>query len=648
MNSLITVIEFIFVSDTHAIKPSDLVFSFDHQGKDFKIERKNGNIQITFLPKCPRSKIYYCDIISIFHNGNKLYEFYYLIYIGKKNTIIYDIDETSKPSFEIFFYTKDSKFNPSKLKYKSKEYTQIENYGNKYRSRIFFANVNPLKLDYVNTEIMNKNNLILENKTYHAIFRLINDKQFEVSLSRMENYFDYVEEIKQEKPNEDELKNLGETLKKFMEKYLDFDCCCREGQTSIDKRQIIYEELKKLSDDVIGNNFYHSLAEPKKKVFEKYENNHDDILSLFYNDFYLNQFFELDEIGYFSDINKFKSIKEIIDKNQSLIEAIYEKIFYDNNLNLEQKVRILKTITIFLQNSLKEKKSVFGVNYINIKTISTENPYYKSIEFLKKIISNLTEESRLFEAFLYFDSNVIQNILVKNTQEDYSYKNAFGKMYDVKQPEFLTEYGISLMSLEQIKEHLLDLLPSVIIQIDTHIKIRALFEDKTNMMVINEYFLLNNYGIVSELIFKVDPDSYIIPITMEILHEILGHGKLRYEQEKEDVNYSPLAVRDSKNNFKIQKIIKKVRLFDDTEKEINRGETGRVLEHYISENPDVIQILKKKSVYNEIINPDYWTGKNFDLLHKALNYENKNTQSKCENILGDYDNEDVCYECIFN
>ena len=80
---------------------------------------------------------------------------------------------------------------------------------------------------------------------------------------------------------------------------------------------------------------------------------------------------------------------------------------------------------------------------------------------------------------------------------------------------------------------------------------------------------------------------------MEILHEVLGHGKLRYGIGVEEDNYSPLAVRDSKNNFQIQKIIKKVRLFNDIEVEINKGETGRVLEHYISENTEVIHFLKQ-------------------------------------------------------
>ena len=655
MNSLITVIEFIFVSNTNAIKPNDLVFSFANQGKEYERENNYENVKITFFPKCQSSKIYYCDLISVFVNNLKLCQFYFLIYIGKKNTIILDLDENGKPSFELFFYTKDSKLNPSTLIYKDKEYNQFENYENKYRSRIFFANVDPTKLGYVNSEIVNKNNLNLGDNTYHAIFRVINDKKFEVSLSDMNKYFDYIEELEPEKIKTEQIGILRELLNKFMIKFWEFYSINLNSDdlklpTLLIQRKNIYEELKELSQDVAKNDYYYFLQEPKKNKYEYYEydqNDQNNILNMFYHDYFLHQFLQLDESGYISDEKKFLSIREMACQEHCFIDEIFEKLCNDTNLSLEQKVKILKTVALFLEDTLREKKSIFGVNYINLETISKENPYYKSIELLKKIISNLTEDSRLFEAFLYFDSIVIENVLIKNTESNYKYKDSFGKICKVEQPKFLTEYGISLMKVEEIKKHLMSLLPSVIIIFGTNTKIRALFQPNTNMMAINEYCLFNNYGKGCDIIFKAEPDNYIIPITMEILHEVLGHGKLRYGIGVEEDNYSPLAVRDSKNNFQIQKIIKKVRLFNDIEVEINKGETGRVLEHYISENTEVIQFLKQKTMYKEIINPDYWTGINFDLLHKALKCDNKSTQSNLGNIITDYDSDNECYDCIF-
>ena len=118
---------------------------------------------------------------------------------------------------------------------------------------------------------------------------------------------------------------------------------------------------------------------------------------------------------------------------------------------------------------------------------------------------------------------------------------------------------------------------------------------------------------------------------------------MEYEQKKIIIHLQPL---DSKNNFQIQKIIKKLRLINEIEIEINEGEAGRLLEHYISENTDVIQFLKKKTIYKEFINPDIWTGINFDLLHKALKLDNKTTQSNLGNIITDYDSDNECYDCI--
>ena len=112
---------------------------------------------------------------------------------------------------------------------------------------------------------------------------------------------------------------------------------------------------------------------------------------------------------------------------------------------------------------------------------------------LKELVSEITEDSRLFEAFLYFDSKVIENILEKNTQQKYSFNDVFGQKIEVIQHKYITEYGLSLMTVDEIKEHLIDLIPEIIIQIDTNINLRALYESKTNIMVINEFKLFCNF-----------------------------------------------------------------------------------------------------------------------------------------------------------
>ena len=126
---------------------------------------------------------------------------------------------------------------------------------------------------------------------------------------------------------------------------------------------------------------------------------------------------------------------------------------------------------------------------------------------------------------------------------------------------------------------------------------------------------------------------------MEILHEMLGHAKLRYNKE---IDNSPLVLRDSKYDFKVQKLMKRIRLDFTNEILVNQGETGRVLELYISDNKNVIKKLKKRTANTEINDTKYWTGKNFNALYKILNLDNENENSSKFNkmIILDDNNDD--------
>ena len=204
---------------------------------------------------------------------------------------------------------------------------------------------------------------------------------------------------------------------------------------------------------------------------------------------------------------------------------------------------------------------------------------------------------------------------------------------------------MSLMTVEEIKEHLFNLLPTIIVQIDSNLDFRASFEKKTRIMIINEYQVFGNFITDNKNFFKVEPDSYVVPISMEMLSEIFGNIKLRYNNKDES---SPLALRDSKNDFKCQKLMTKIKLNLNKEILINKGETGRVLEHYISENKNVIGILKKKNYNKEIIDYKFWIGKTFNALYEALDFKNEIINKKEfqeELILDDYDKEEY-YDCV--
>ena len=433
-----------------------------------------------------------------------------------------------------------------------------------------------------------------------------------------------------------ELEEFEKKLNNFYdkyEKYMNLDSAL------IKERSAAYSELENLSKEIKEHKLYDFLDNPDNSEIENYTE--EKILNLFHYDFSLNQFLKLIE-----DRNKFDGRRSRALKLQRIENQLYQKINQDHNLNIAQKIKIIKTITIFFTNSLQTNEKIFGADYINLKSISKDSPYYRSNEMLKKLISELTEESRLFEAFMYFDSKVIENILIKNNQKNYEFENIYGEKIEIQQPEYITEYGMSLMTVDEIKEHLLDLLPTIIIQIDTTINLRALYEEKTKIMIINELKMFGDLFTENEKdIFKIGPEHYVVPISMEILHEMLSHGKLRYINKNDN---SPLVIRDSKYDFKVQKLIKKIKLDFTNEIIVNKGETGRVLEHYISEDRNVIQKLKTRTVNTDIINTKYWTGQNFNDLYMALDLDEKNgnvSKFTDEIILDDYDIGEN-FECV--
>ena len=64
-------------------------------------------------------------------------------------------------------------------------------------------------------------------------------------------------------------------------------------------------------------------------------------------------------MDYIPDEGKLMSIREMACQEHCFIDEIYEKLYNDTNLSLEQKVKILKTVTIFFEDSLREKKSLY-------------------------------------------------------------------------------------------------------------------------------------------------------------------------------------------------------------------------------------------------------------------------------------------------
>ena len=260
-----------------------------------------------------------------------------------------------------------------------------------------------------------------------------------------------------------------------------------------------------------------------------------------------------------------KIYKEIpIDLNCQKYNSNYLNIEYEknisqikllNNNNIKEKISFIKIYNKHYLNSFISGGEISYISILNIEETEQSNPYIKALEFIKKIIIELKEESRLFEIILYLDSEVIKNLLIKNDKSSIYHEDIYNNKIIKRNEDNPIEYGLNMLNIDEIKNHLYNLIPKFIIRIETDMKFYANYDPKTKIMSINEKRLLKRKSNILDIEFKNNNNEhYVLPIICEILHELYGHGKLRLINNNEN---SPLEYRDSKYDYKRCKIKKK-------------------------------------------------------------------------------------------
>ena len=174
-----------------------------------------------------------------------------------------------------------------------------------------------------------------------------------------------------------------------------------------------------------------------------------------------------------------------------------------------------------------------------------------------------------------------------------------------------------MSTVDEVKNHLLKLMPRYIVRINSDLKFTSSYDDKTKIMIINEKKLFNKDSDILTNFFEDNKfnEKFVLPISIEILHELCGHGKKRLINEHEG---STEEYRDSKCDYRRCNVMKKV----DNSKKIKYPESGIVLENYISNNKKVIKWLKKyqnkEGEIKQIKNVELWIGKDFNILESKI------------------------------
>lgn len=626
-----TCLEFIFLPeyDTNLKLKAYLEgANIDH---DFNISK------IIVIPNSSFQNEYYTENLTIF-TGDKeelLYTFKMIIYNGITNYVAYDTTENNLPSIEMLFFSK--KGLPISIKYKNMAINNYETKDNKYRRRFFISNANINKLEYINRI----NTFKFDKYSYQALIRIPENDDIKYSLSLIKDTKNKIydkEEIKIEKKEKELLSKFYEDFNIFIDLLFELETRDYNDKTEEELLSQV-ESLNKLREEITNKNIYSFLLNPLD--FDKVENS----LELIHYYHYLCEFTILYNNNHpLFDFNTFKNgIYENTENEKNIYNSLNENVIIDN----EEKIKILQTITNISAKSIKSKNIIRNFSFVNESNLSSKNPYYKAIQLVKDIIDHLNEDSRLFELFLSFDSGTINNILEKNEIKDYSSKDIFGEKINYKLGKYKTEFGLSLLNVKDVQSHLQKLIPKTIIRAETNINFKAYYDKVTNIMIINELLLFNQSISTMDYIYqKKDSDAYVIPITMEILHELMSHAKVRLNDENE---ISPRNFRDSKSNFEYKNIKKNIELDSGEYKNMPISESGRILEYFISENKQVINSLKTPSQKNiKFINYLYWVGPNFNELENEVLINNDQNSNENTMLVDSFDNEDIYEGCYFD
>ena len=537
------------------------------------------------------------------------------------------INSTTLITVEIIFQTTKNELLPNKISYGDKKLNNFDYFKNKLRQRIGLVNINPNQLGIINEIKEDYPNFKFINKTSYQIFaRIPIEGNTKYSIDKLEYN---VNKINKKIYNIaiDKLKALNELrdFKKNLDIFID--------------NSINIGEL----DDII----YYKLINQNESESVKFVYNYYDNI-LYYNNFDNNDieifvlilyYLEFLEIIKEKDKDKDKSKKNVLISKIIYIKElnkIYDKYIVPvkaSYINIADKLLIIKAYNKKFIQSLIKSDYIDNISTVNIDKENKINPYCKAISFIKNIILNLKEESRLFEIFLYLDSNIIKNLLINKEESSIKTDEIHTDKIQINNGNNPTEYGINMSNIDEVRSHLYKLIPQYIIRMDSDLKFNANYDPNSKIMTVNEKQLFGLKSIILDTIFLNDKNNerFVLPLVIEILHEIFAHGKKRFINEEES---TPEEYRDSKHNYNRKKILKNIKISDFNYKKVDYPESGIVLENYISENRRIMRWMKKihKKEEKQIMNVELWVDKDFNKLEKLIeNY----IQSEKEDELGE-------------
>ena len=360
-----------------------------------------------------------------------------------------------------------------------------------------------------------------------------------------------------------------------------------------------YDEFGNILDELRNNDFIIDNKEIVQKYIDKYKNSelkktNNHLIGNFKEYITLSQY--KTRLGFI--ICYYLHLKKEIDSFPKKLSIYLRNIDFNlkkKNIKLYKKLRI---ISFYLSEQINSGMTSIELHFYD--DLNPNNPYTLAKDFNLNEINNLTEFSRLFFPYLQLDSYILYNYVIK-----------------------LLSYSFSMEPLNNIKSHLKWNYEDFFFTTRDESDKLASQEIDVKITTINEKNLFNKEIYDEKGIIDInnlnESRNYALPISMEFRHEKNAHQKFAGKNQGQ---YSPLYfVRDLKFEFVSCKI-----------KDIEKGESGWMIESFISTQTEKIKALKKELIYGELLDHNLFTGKNFDKLFLKMNTINQKFKPKDKNI----------------
>ena len=578
--------------------------------KQIRFSGKNEDISFEIVKQCEYFvlftnfnliKNYYVFTIKLVsQNSYEIRIFQFIIYYGLLNKINCLINYIGKESYgcEFFYYNFNYdlpkfqiiNYDGKKLKFeinddlnsKSRKRFVILNYSgiqnmNIYKNKIKEKNEKEEK----NKENMdNKNEIITINNRYN-LNDILNDKEGIPEISTKTSFL-FI--FSHEKGNNN---LLGVYDINEINNYNDLE---KNIYKQNDEYKTFFNFFKTMNNKNINmdkkNNYLKSL--------EKYINN-DKIEQLVKNGNYDFSFINYENYIVYINICLFYYYNKT-SKKEGLIKEFGEKfnLLKDSNLSYFDRIRIMR----FTCKEYFRISDEYRVTHlILLDDLLEDNSYKIAINFNKKMINELEENSQLFIPFIQLDSYILYNY----KKDSYSFTLSLEPLIITKK-HLLSSYDDFIFTYkEKSKNNQLTL---------------AIQCTKNDVTAINEYSLFpSNDNCDSK---ELCGNDIAVPISVILLHERNGHSK---KDKKNKRNPTPLCYYKENEIAEINKKYQKT----DKLSGIIKGEAGHLVDSFISYKTKNLnlELIKNHTFGNIMNNVKLFTSKTFEGLANEIKKKTK-------------------------